>query len=103
LNKQTVAILVIVNFALILLGALTVYYDLYARHYTTPPYEAVEPPTAIEWSILQYRPTLIERDGSVVKGSWTFDFFQLITIATAIGDILWIISNRRSVSKVQSQ
>jgi hypothetical protein len=98
LNKQIVVIIVIVDFALILLGAFIVYYDLYARHYSTFPYEAVEPLTTIEWSFLQYQPTLIERDGSIVKGSWVLDFLQLIVLTTAIGDILWITSNRHSLS-----
>lgn len=95
--------LVLVNFAFILLGAFIVYYDLYARQYSTPPHEAVEPPTTVEWRFLQYRPTLIERNGVIVQGSWTLDFLQLTVLITAIGDILWIIGNRRSLfTKVES-
>lgn len=95
MDKQKVAILVTVNFALILLGAFAVYCDLYTHRYSVPPYAAVEPPTNIEWGFFQYRPTLIERDGTMVQGSWTLDFFQLSILVAAIGDILWILSNRR--------
>lgn len=100
MDRKTLAFLLLVNAVVISFGALIVYYDLWMRRYSSPPYELIKP-IKVDWYFLGYHPTYRTYDGYVLRGSWTLDFLQLSVIVMAIADVVLLAKDKLGKRRVR--
>ena len=84
MNVRKIVLFILLNVALIAIGALVVYYDLYANGYT---------PANVEWYILGYRADYLA-DGTLFKGAWTLDLLQCSILLSVIIDLFSYANSR---------
>lgn len=83
MQKQTALLILAINLAIVSLGGLLVYYDLYMRSYK---------PIKVDYGLLGYRPTYRvwnrqANDYITVQGGWTLDLLQLSVFGTILNDL----------------
>jgi len=84
MNLRKIVLFTLLNIVVISIGALTVYYDLYANGYV---------PANVEWYVLGYRADYLP-DGTLFEGVWTLDLLQCSVLLMVITDLFSYANSR---------